>query len=180
MYTNIGGLGRTDAELREDARALYTAGQTAFAARRFADALSSFRQAYQTVQNPAVLVAIGATLYNLGRSEEAAAVYRDYLRLDPRGADVAMVRETLREISADTPLRATVPPTTPIQEGAAVPPIPPSVPQAPYDASGVDTLVIVGIAGAGVVGIGIAAWLLSRRRSRPNRRYRRSGQRRAA
>jgi tetratricopeptide (TPR) repeat protein len=176
MYVDMAGLGRTGEELRADARALYAAGQQAFAAGRFADALTSFRQAYQTFQNPTVLVAIGATLKSLGRSEEAAAVYRDYLRLDPRGADVAQVREWLRVMAVDTPLHAPVP-QTPTQEGAAVPPV---VPQAPYDTSNVDTLVIVGIAGAGVIGIGLAAWLLSRRRSRPNRRYRRSGQRRAA
>lgn len=169
MYTpELTGLGRTGLELRADARALYTTGQQAYTSGRFSEALAAFRQAYQTFQNPTVLVAIGNTLERLGRLEEAAAVYRDYLRLDPHGADVARAQTALRTISAGVPIRTTT--STPVVDTRVAEP-PPALPQSPYDASGIDSIAVIGIAAAGVVGVGIAAWLLSRR-SRANRRRR--------
>ena len=160
-----GGLGLTGEELRAQARMLYGNGQRAFDAGRFVEALSLFQDAYRTAHEPLVLVAIGATLTAMGRGDEAVGQYRDYLRLDPNGPQVANVRQYLTELAARRPDDSKSAP-----EEAPVPP--PLVSAGPFEIRDTDTLVLVGIAGAGVVAIGIAAWFLSRRKSRPNRRRR--------
>ena len=64
-------------------------------------ALEKFRSAYERYRSPKILLNIGTTLRQLGRSVEAAVVYESYLR-DP-GADPARavdLRRILTEIDA--------------------------------------------------------------------------------
>jgi tetratricopeptide (TPR) repeat protein len=167
MYSR--GLGVTSTDLQTQARALYARGQAAYDAGRFQDALSAFESAYRTYTNPVVLVTIGQTLVRLGRLDEAAAKFREYLLRDPSGPQAETARARLAEIAPpEVPLSPSVPSS--LKPGTTAAPAElPSVAEA-YDTRGSAIGVWVAT-GVGVVGlIGLGFWLSRSKKPTANRR----------
>jgi tetratricopeptide (TPR) repeat protein len=67
-----------------EARALFQAGEAAVEAGRWADAVDSFRRAYELSNVPAALFNLGYALRALGRHREARDAFAELLREHPR------------------------------------------------------------------------------------------------
>jgi tetratricopeptide (TPR) repeat protein len=64
----------------EEARELFALGRKAYADGDYAGALRLFTDAQHAAARPEVLYDIGSCLEKMGRREEAAAIYEDYVR----------------------------------------------------------------------------------------------------
>lgn len=90
-----------DEAAEREARALFTDGNQRLNAGDFEGALERFQRAYVLFPNPKILLNIGTTYRELGRSAEAANAYARYLE-DPAAEPQrrAEVEELLRELDA--------------------------------------------------------------------------------
>lgn len=162
---------------RDLARTLYASGQSAFDAADYDTAIRYFTDAWNTIPHPSVLLAIGSSLQRLGRFQEAAYRFQRYLRENPQGSERERAQDGLAEAQAameqqaaqarrpPPPRPAEVPPAkiervtkTPAQIAAGAPaPLPdPYVRRA--------TIGVWVATGAGVLGLGVLGWWLTRRR----------------
>ena len=73
---------QTSATDREEARALFAAGQAAVDGGRWTDALDSFRRAYELTQAPSALFNAAFALRALGRYREAEVAFEELLALE--------------------------------------------------------------------------------------------------
>jgi hypothetical protein len=73
---------QTSAADREEARALFAAGQAAVDGGRWTDALDAFHRAYELTHAPSALFNAAFALRALGRYQEAAAAFEELLELD--------------------------------------------------------------------------------------------------
>ncbi len=81
---------------REDsARSLYEAGRTAFAERRYEDALGRFRESYALSHRPRVLFDMARSAERARREREALNVYRAYVSAEPDGPHAVVARERI-------------------------------------------------------------------------------------
>lgn len=131
------GIARAQVDSRDDeARALFTAGHTAFEDGRFADALPDFQRAYDLSHRPELLYNIGQCHEHLRHDSEAVAAFESYLAAVPDApnrrvleARIAVLRgssdEAATDPSADAqpePLAERPPPdVTPAAEVAPAP-----------------------------------------------------------
>ncbi|MEC7523325.1 MAG: hypothetical protein VYE22_25825 [Myxococcota bacterium] len=83
-----------------EARALFEAGQSAFRDGRFEAALDRWQAAYALAHYPELLYNIATALDRLGRMEEAAARYRDFLEENPEAENRNYVRRRVEVIEA--------------------------------------------------------------------------------
>ena len=95
-----------------EAKAAYEEGARHYDLTEYAEALTSFKDAYRAKDDPAFLFNIGQCLRKLNRLNEAATFYRTYLRRAPDASNMAEVERHLRDIES--------------QVTVASPPIPPA------------------------------------------------------
>ncbi len=90
----------------DEARGAFQAGEAAYRAGRFDDALSYFRRAYELTNEPDVLYNIATVLDRLRRDQEALDAYRRYLDARPDSADRANIEARIsvleRSIARDS------------------------------------------------------------------------------
>ncbi len=82
----------------EAARASARKGQSLYELARYPEALEAFEAAYQKKPVPALLFNIAQCHRQLGHLEQAARVYRSYLRSDPPEAAAKQARELLATV----------------------------------------------------------------------------------
>jgi tetratricopeptide (TPR) repeat protein len=80
------------------ARALYAAGQEAFVAGRYPEALERFRQAYAVLPAPALLYNMASALEPQGQPLEAADKLRAYLHAFPDAPDRLEIESRVRAL----------------------------------------------------------------------------------
>jgi tetratricopeptide (TPR) repeat protein len=78
------------------ASAYLAAGDEAYAAGRFDQALSAFESAYAREKNPRTLYKIGDTADKLGRKRRAVDAFQQYLALVPAAKDRAFIESRIR------------------------------------------------------------------------------------
>ncbi|HBQ11989.1 MAG: tetratricopeptide repeat protein [Sandaracinaceae bacterium] len=81
-----------------EARSLFEAGQSAFRDGRFEDALARWQSAYDLARYPELLYNIATALDRLGRMDEAARRYRDFLEENPEAANRNYVQRRVEVI----------------------------------------------------------------------------------
>lgn len=152
MVTAQDGLSATD----EEARSLFTAGQTAFEAGRFERALEYFERAYELSHRPGLLYNIGVAADRLRHDERALEAFEAFLASgaveDSQRATVEARAEALRRaIDAERRSDDAGPTPTP-------PPTPPPTPSAADPTLAIALLIAGGVvlAGGGAM-LGIAA-----------------------
>ncbi len=98
--------------LDEEARALFTAGSTAFDNARYEEALGYFQRAYELSHRSALLYNIGIAADRLRRDREALGAFEQFLEETPehpRRRDVEVRVEVLRRAVADAEARGEAP-----------------------------------------------------------------------
>lgn len=160
-------LGTTSTPLQDEAKLLYDNGAAFFTQGRYDVALNAFQQAYRTISNPIVLIAIGQTYERLARWNDALAQYRAYLVADPNGPQAERAHERIATLVAPekTPSGQPAVPTP-----VAVPVLVPAATAVGPKVSGVVIAVAVGL----VAIAGFAVWR-SQAVRRNRRRVRRNG-----
>ncbi len=123
-----------DASRDREARGLFEAGEEAFRAGRYADALDYFRRAHTLSGRAALLYNVGVAADRVRRDDEAIEAFERYLRESPatvsNRTEVESRLHALREVRAQrvgagTPVPAL---TTPVAPPSVVPAVaPPSV-----------------------------------------------------
>lgn len=175
------GMGATtSAGTTATASRLYDEGSAAYNAENYALAEAKFREAYRIHPNNVVLVSIARSVEQQGRTNEAHALYKDYLRRDSSGSAATLAREGAARTRpvADTSITKTTK-TTASGGGAPKPLLPPS--QEPALPSSVvygddrpATIAIWVASGAGILGLlGIGYFLTRPKKVAANRRRRR-------
>ncbi len=156
-----------DDSMDVEAHALFEAGRTAFAAGRFADALSHFQSAYDLSHRGVLLYNIGQCHDRLRHDSAALTAFEGYLQAIPdapqRGeveSRIAILHEALAHTTTTEPIDTT---TTETGEGETTPPGPIAEPAPPpattsSDAGPAPWIVLgvgaaVAIAGAVLVGV---------------------------
>ena len=133
-----------DASRDREARGLFEAGEEAFRAGRYADALDYFRRAHTLSGRAALLYNVGVAADRVRRDDEAIEAFERYLRESPatvsNRTEVESRLHALREVRAQrvgagTPVPAL---TTPVAPPSVVPAVAPEVsvaaPEAPHGA----------------------------------------------
>ncbi|MEZ4256939.1 MAG: hypothetical protein R3A78_14710 [Polyangiales bacterium] len=87
------------------ARKLFLDGQKAYREGRFEEAIGLFRNSMGLVRNPGVLLFIGEVADRLGRDQEAADAFREYLSLVPGSSRREELRSRIRILSDSAYLR---------------------------------------------------------------------------
>lgn len=139
-----------DASRDREARGLFEAGEEAFRAGRYADALDYFRRAHTLSGRAALLYNVGVAADRVRRDDEAIEAFERYLRESPatvsNRTEVESRLHALREVRAQrvgtgTPVpavTAAVAVTTPVATPSVVPAVAPAVsvaaPEAPHGA----------------------------------------------
>lgn len=144
-------LNPTDSE-RIQARDFYAAGQRAFDAGRYTEALQNLELAYRTIHHPSVAFSIAVTMAYLNRPADALMRFQQYLTTAPNGPMAAQARNWVEKLSAPMPV---VTPAAP-QPTRSLPLPPPNY----YRADTMRIWLITGAAAVGLVGLG---WWLMRR-----------------
>lgn len=162
------GLGLTAEQRRESARNSYSTAQRAFDGGRYEEALVAFQNAYNTISNPIVLVAIGATLLQLGRYEEARAKYQEYLWADPTGPAAQRARDGMA-----TALRRLQPTTAPEVPSEAAEPAPPPISTVTGEDTAGTSIGLLVMTGVGIAALAGFAWWRTRKPKKNRRRRRR-------
>jgi len=154
-----------------EARALFTAGQAAFAEGRFDHAAEYFARAYELSRRPVLLYNLGTAYDRLRRDAEALAAFERYLQELPDAPDavainarIAVLRESVRR---STPVEQADPADTEHPEPEATTPAPLAASEAPAsdapasDVPGPGPWIVLGVGGAAVVAgavlLGLAA-----------------------
>jgi tetratricopeptide (TPR) repeat protein len=83
---------------KEQAKAAYGAGITHFNLNEYAEALTSFKEAYRHYPDPVFLFNIAQCHRLLGNKQEAVRSYRSYLRTDPNAANAAEVQQIIASL----------------------------------------------------------------------------------
>ena len=129
-----------DASRDREARGLFEAGEEAFRAGRYADALDYFRRAHTLSGRAALLYNVGVAADRVRRDDEAIEAFERYLRESPptvsNRSEVESRLHALREvraqrIGAGTPVPAV---TTPVAPPSVAPAVAPAVSVAAPDA----------------------------------------------
>jgi len=148
---------------------LYDEGSAAYNAGNFALAEEKFREAHWIHANNVVLVSIARSIEQQGRTNEAHAIYKDYLRRDSGGPAATLAREGAARTRpvADTSVTKG---GSPVIEGARAhvkPLLPPSQEPAPtssavYRDDRPATIAIWVASGVGILGLIGAGYFLTR------------------
>jgi len=93
-----GEQGQASAQDRERARTAYGRGQQQFQAGDFAAAEASFREAYQAVANPVVLLSVAECQERGGNNTGAAETLQQYLRDRADAPDRSAIEERIRTL----------------------------------------------------------------------------------
>lgn len=109
----------TGTEAEAEAMALYAQGEEHYTAGRYDEALSAFKQAYQRLPTPLLLVNIGQCFRQLGDHGNAVRALERYLADEPEADNRAEVEELIAAERALLPKPAAPPPTA--QTAAAAP-----------------------------------------------------------
>ena len=97
----VGGWANAEtAAERDEAREAFRAGDAAFQASHFEEALAAFERGYQLSQRPRFLLNVAHTQRKLGQDREALATYQRFLLTDPKPEDRAIANEMVTEIEA--------------------------------------------------------------------------------
>ena len=89
-------LEQVDAQTRE----LVAAAKNLFSERRYAEAITKFRQAHALKANPANVYNIGKCFERLHDAAQALRWYREYLRIEPGGKDDPIVKKDIHDAEA--------------------------------------------------------------------------------
>lgn len=87
-----------DPDTESKARALFDEAERDFGRGRFEEALAGYERAFAVMPLPAFLFNMGQCARNLGRYEDARALYRRYLLLDPGAANRPVVDDLIAEM----------------------------------------------------------------------------------
>lgn len=117
-------------ERDDEARALFEAGRSAYAAGRYDAALRRFQEAFEISGRTALLYNVGACADRLRRDEEALAAYRGYLEATGESGErrrvaeerIALLEGEVRERRARAALEASAGPAEPEAGAGAVEP----------------------------------------------------------
>jgi tetratricopeptide (TPR) repeat protein len=93
----------------EAAKAQYLKGQSAYDLGKYREALQRFEAAYELKPVPALLFNIAQCHRKLGHLEQAANLYRSFLRADPRSAQAEQAQSLLVQVEAAAARRSTSP-----------------------------------------------------------------------
>ena len=85
---------------QREAKASYEEGARHYYLMEYAEALTSFKDAFRAKDDPAFLFNIAQCLRKLERMEEAATFYRTYLRRAPEASNRAEVERHLKDIES--------------------------------------------------------------------------------
>ena len=96
-----------DETLDEEARALFSAGNTAFDAGRFEDALGYFQRAYELSHRPVLLYNIGITADRLRRDDQALTAFEQFVAELPEHPHHAEVLARVRALRTAREARET-------------------------------------------------------------------------
>lgn len=107
-----------DASLDVEARSLFEAGATAFAAGRYADALASFTRAYELSPRPELLYNIAQCEDRLRHDDAAIAAFERFLAETPDAPNAAVVRARVAILRDAASRGSAVPEPAPMEEGA--------------------------------------------------------------
>lgn len=156
----------SSSSLDTEARALFTAGQTAFNDARYADALGHFKRAFELSQRSVLLYNIGITEDRLRHDEEALAAFERFLAEvpdHPKRREVEARVDVLRQTIAEQQARAQAQPQaqvpTPTQAAQSQQePLSNGAPSAAIarDDSGASIVGPVILGGVGLVGVALA------------------------
>lgn len=110
-----------------EARARFDAGELAYAAGRFEDALRDFRRAHELSGRDALLYNVGLAAERLRRDQEAVDAFARFLEASPNHPRASTIRERIVLLRAEIQLRedaedADTEPPPPPQPPAAAPP----------------------------------------------------------
>lgn len=136
---------------REEAAAAFHAGQAAYEAGRFPEALGYFERAYELTREPDVLYNIATVQDRLRRDADALASYRAYLEAVPDVAERANIEARIQVLEAAIAQSQAAPPIEPEPE---VDPEPEPAPVTPPPATdpGPGPWVLIGAGAAAAVG----------------------------
>jgi tetratricopeptide (TPR) repeat protein len=178
---NYYGLGQ-ETTPREVAYRLYDEGQQAYNSGNLVLAERKFREAYATIPNASVLVSIGRTVEDQGRTYEAYQIYERYLQQEPTGPAATLAREGMARTTSPKQVTTTAPVPSggkPVAKPSLTPtaaPTPLQVEEVYGDAKGPSIAVWV-VTGVGVLGLmGLGYWLTRPKKTvtaNRRRRYRR-------
>ena len=90
----------------KEAKAAYEEGARHYDLAEYAEALTSFKDAYRAKTDPSFLFNIAQCLRKLERMEEAATFYRTYLRRAPEAPNRAEVERHLKDIESQLAARS--------------------------------------------------------------------------
>jgi tetratricopeptide (TPR) repeat protein len=114
---------------KQEAKALYSTGQSHYNLNEFQEALQDFKEAYRLYPDPAFLFNAAQCERQLGHQEEAIQFYRSYLRNAPKAANRQEVEHRIDELQValeaakkSAALAATVEPAAASPTPAAIPP----------------------------------------------------------
>lgn len=96
LHARAGGGVTPEAE--SAARALFDQAERSFDRGRFEEALAGYERAFEVMPLPAFLFNMGQCARNLGRYEDARALYRRYLLLDPGASNRRLVDDLIAEM----------------------------------------------------------------------------------
>ncbi len=112
----------------EEARAAFTAGQAAYSAGRFSQALTDFQRAYELTNEPDLLYNIATVHDRLRHDAEALEAYRRYLAARPDSEDranvearIAVLEEAVARASAEAAAEPADEPTEGVPDEVALP-----------------------------------------------------------
>lgn len=174
-YTSQTGLGIT-ATPRETAGQLYSEGSAAYEAGNFILSERKYREAYATVPNAIVLVAIARSAEAQGQKHEAYLLYERYLSQEPSGTAASMAREGMERTRPPKQISTTAPATSskPLPAETPSPQLykPPPASEV-YEDSKTPSIAIWVASGVGVLGLlGLGYFLTRPKKLRANRRRR--------
>lgn len=146
----------------DEARGAFDAGQAAYRAGRFPEALSYFERAYELTEEPDLLYNIATVHDRLRHDREALDAYRAYLAARPAADDRANLEARIEVLEAALAAAEAAPPVEmePEAEPEVEPPVEPVVepepppPPAPTDA-GPGPWILVGVGAAVAVAGGV-------------------------
>jgi tetratricopeptide (TPR) repeat protein len=118
-------------EEKAKARELFQNGLVHYDLKEYPEALTSFRDAYRVVQDPAFLFNIAQCYRRLGQNPEALDFYRNYLRRSPGASNRAEVERRIQEIEHEIQSGRS---QTPVSKPPAPPPVAPARPSEPPSA----------------------------------------------
>lgn len=101
VLLSFGGVSAAQDESDAEAQARFTAGEIAFGAGRFEDALSDFRRAYELSERPELLYNIGLAAYRLRDDVQALEAFERFIEALPGHPNAAQVRGRIETIRRD-------------------------------------------------------------------------------